>query len=292
VVTHRTLRPPHVPRVAASNAGPFPTQDVAGAGVGGGAGPQQADPLAGEPLTGELTARQIQQLDKLLKEKMDNLDLQTFQGLRPVGEDHCFGHDVGGTARTLQPNFDFLVFDATGEHRVARAIAENAAAALNAARAREADALAAAAAAAGAEAAQAEQGGPQARLTPPSPPWVRVRVSPQVPHVAARRPRPPGSCTTRGCTPYTPPHNLDHVPRVAQQRTLRPCVTLVPRVAYDARITCHAWPQRRTSWRPVGACACTTRGRTPHAPPPCVEHVPRVASDRTPTGCTPTATRG
>ena len=39
---------------------------------------------SGEP-TGELTARQIQQLDKLLKEKMDNLDLQTFQGLRPVG---------------------------------------------------------------------------------------------------------------------------------------------------------------------------------------------------------------
>lgn len=206
MVTHRTLRPPHVPRVAASNAGPFPTQDVAGAGVGGGAGPQQADPLAGEPLTGELTARQIQQLDKLLKEKMDNLDLQTFQGLRPVGEDHCFGHDVGGTARTLQPNFDFLVFDATGEHRVARAIAENAAAALNAARAREADALAAAAAAAGAEAAQAEQGGPQARLTPPPlpPPGLGLGLVPKYHtwlHAARAR--------------------QDHVPRVAAHRTLR-----------------------------------------------------------------------
>ena len=209
----RTLRPPclaHVPRVASSNGWPFPNQVN-----GGGAGPQQAGFLTGEPLTGDMTAKQVQQLAVLVAQRMDELDTQTFQGLRPVGEDLNFGHDFGGTVRTLQPNFDGLVFDVTEQHTTAKAIADNAVAALNAARTREANALAAAAAAAaadaaaaGAEAAQAEQGGPQARLNPPSPP--RLTYTPHAPpltwltchawHHAARS-APSEARATRGCTP-------------------------------------------------------------------------------------------
>ena len=204
--------------MASSNGWPFPNQDT-----GGGVGPQQAG-STGEPLTGDLTAKQVQQLAGLVAQmvRMDELDTQTFQGLRPVGEDLNFGHDFGGTVRTLQPNFEGLVFDTTEQHTTAKAIADNAVAALNAARTRDANALTAAAAAAaadaaaaGAEAAQAEQGGPQARLNPPSPPDSPTRRT--------RHP-PPGSRATRGITPHAPP-----------------LVRLVPRVA--AR---HAWLERRT----------------------------------------------
>ena len=242
----------------------------------------------GDPLTGDLTAEQMKQLALLVVQKHDELDLQTFQGLRPVGEDLSLARNFGGTARALRPNFEGLVFDTT-EHTTARAIAENAAVAILAARTREAAALAAVAAAAaahavaaGAEAAQAEQGqgGPQARMPPT-----------HVPRVAtpARSASPPGSCTTRGLTPHAPPLSLRSCHAWLARSALRPAhvprVARTPHTPGPGRGAClvqHV-AARRTLRPPAGSRAtrgfnaarygplpgaCTTRGCTPHAPPP------------------------
>ena len=110
-------------------------------------------------------------------------------------------------------------------------------------------------------------------------------------------------------TPHAPPPCPAHVPHVARtphappsarrtchtwhaRRTLRPLPgARATRGMYAARSAparrkCHTWHARRR-FRPCPAhvphmALCSTRGISPQAPPSCLDHVPHVASRRTP----------
>eukprot|EP00964_Phaeocystis_antarctica_P110207 scaffold74609_cov118-Phaeocystis_antarctica.AAC.1 len=50
-------------------------------------------------------------------------------------------------------------------------------------------------------------------------------------------------------------------------RATRGCTTPAPHAPPSGRLTCHAWPERRTLRGLPGRMSCATRGCTPHAPP-------------------------
>ena len=98
--------------------------------------------------------------------------------------------------------------------------------------------------------------------------------------------------TTRGI------NSSIHVPRVGYHPTRGTWQDLMPHVASNLKFMCHAWdkPPRGTghftAWFSYHTRSNATRSAprpahvphvacTPHAPPPTVAHVPRVASHRT-----------
>ena len=86
----------------------------------------------------------------------------------------------------------------------------------------------------------------------------------------------PGARATRGTHAARSAPCLAHVPHVA----------CTPHAPPSAWLMCHTWHARRR-FRPCPAhvphmALCSTRGISPQAPPSCLDHVPHVASRRTP----------
>ena len=116
-------------------------------------------------------------------------------------------------------------------------------------------------------------------------------ASPGVPRLASPAPC-PAHVPHVARTPHAPPSARRTCHTWHARRTLRPLPgARATRGMYAARSAparrnCHTWHARRR-FRPCPAhvphmALCSTRGISPQAPPSCLDHVPHVASRRTP----------